>query len=91
MPKYTFFEIDIHALEAEQTVVFFKDAPGDEHIKVRWLNDVELDDLQEVPEATIRYYESLIGKNEAPFDYQFVPHVLYKGEIDVSGAKIITI
>lgn len=91
VPNYAFYEIDIHSLDAEQAVVFFKDAPGDEHIRVQWLKDVELDELQEVPGAATMYYKSLIGTDEAPFDYQFVPHVLYRGEIDVSGAKTITI
>jgi hypothetical protein len=91
VPLYKFYEIDMNSLEPNKAVVFFKTAPGEENVKVKWLSEVDFASLQEVPEATVAYYKTLIGTGELPFNYQFVPHVVYKGSIDVSTATTITL
>jgi hypothetical protein len=91
VPKYKFFEIDIKSLDPGKTVVFFKTAPGEENVTVKWLNDVDIGSLQKIPAATRSYYESLIGSGGLPFNYQFIPHILYKGEVDISKCNIITL
>jgi hypothetical protein len=91
MPDYTYFKIDVALLDTEKTVVVFKTAPGEENVTVNWLKDVKLDDLQEVPIATRKYYESMVGKDEPVFNYQFVPHIVYKGSIDISTSQITAI
>ncbi len=89
MPGYRFFQIDLSQLDPNKTVVYFKDAPGDENVVVKWLREVDLGALQEVPQATVEYYKSLVGSGELPFNYQFVPHILYLGEVNVAGVPII--
>jgi hypothetical protein len=91
VPPYTFFQIDLSKIDPSKAVIYFKDAPGDENVVVKWLKDVDLDVLQEVPTATVHYYKSLIGSGELPFNYQFVPHILYLGDVSVSDAAIITL
>lgn len=91
VPPYRFYEIDIKALDPKNTVVFFKTAPGEENVEVKWLNDVDFDSLQMIPEATIRYYRTLVGTGELPFNYQFLPHILHKGTVDISVAKVISL
>lgn len=91
VPPYKFFAIDPKLFNPEKAVVFFKSAPGEENVEIRWLRDVDLAEIQEIPQATIDYYKSLVGSRELPFNYQFVPHVVYAGSIDVSGSQIITI
>ncbi len=91
VPDYKYFEIDVNLLDPKKTVVYFKTAPGEENVVVKWLADVQLDDLQEVPSATKEYYKSLIGKDEPVFNYQFVPHICYKGAIDISSSQIVNI
>lgn len=91
IPDYNYFEIDSSSLDPSRTVVYFKTAPGEENVTVKWLKDVSLDDLQELPQATRKYYESLVGKDEQVFNYQFIPHVVHMGVVDVSGSKIISI
>lgn len=85
-----FFEIPIESFDPDKTAVFFKTAPGEENVRVKWLTDVNFDKLTEIPEATINYYKSLVGSGELPFNYQFIPHILYKGALDVSQINIIT-
>jgi hypothetical protein len=91
VPAYKFFEIDLQALDPDKTVVYFKTAPGEEHVSVQWLRDVDFASLQLIPPATVDYYQSLVGSAELPFNYQFVPHLLYLGEVDVTAAPIVTL
>ncbi len=89
LPDYRYFRIDPSALDPDKTVVFFKTAPGDEHVTVKWLRDVDLTEIQDIPLATRGYYESMVGTGEPVFNYQFVPHIVYHGTIDISSAKTI--
>ncbi len=91
LPPYRYYKIPIERLDPARAVVFFKSAPGEESTSVKWLGDVDLGSLQSVPSATKDYYESLIGTDELPFNYQFIPHVVHKGVIDVSDIEIITL
>lgn len=91
IPDYRYFEIDASELNPSQAVVYFKTAPGEEHVTVKWLKDVRLEEIQAIPPATENYYKSMVGTNEPVFNYQFVPHIVYKGTIDVSSAKIISL
>lgn len=86
-----FFEIPIDSLDPNKTAVFFKTAPGEENVTVKWIKDVDFESLTEIPDATINYYKSLVGTGELPFNYQFIPHVLYKSSLDVSNVKIISL
>lgn len=91
VPPYKFFQIELSLLDPAKTVVFFKDAIGEENVTVKWLSDVDFAALQEIPPATIRYYKSLIGTDELPFNFQFIPHILHLGSVDVASAEIIAI
>jgi len=88
IPDYRYYRIDVTKLDPARTAIYFKTAPGEKNVTVKWLSDVNLEDLQSIPEATKRYYESVIGTGEPVFNYQFVPHILYRGTIDVSDAEI---
>lgn len=91
VPDYKYFEIDSNAFDLNRAVVFFKTASGEENTVVKWLRDVNLAEFQEVPQATIDYFTTLVGTGELPFNYQFIPHVLYQGGADVSKASIISL
>lgn len=91
MPHYKFFEIPLDLLDPAKTAVYFKTAPGEENAEVKMLQDVNFATIQDMPEATKDYYQTLVGTGELPFNYQFVPHVLYKGTLDVSSVKTITL
>jgi len=91
LPDYRYFQIDPAQLDSSNTVVYFKTAPGEENVTVKWLADVNLDDLQDIPPATAEYYRSMIDTGEPVFNYQFVPHIIYRGTVDVSDAKVISL
>jgi hypothetical protein len=91
IPAYRYFEIDLTTFDPTKTAIFFKTAPGEENSEVKWLKDVNFADLTAIPEATKQYYQGVVGTGELPFNYQFIPHVLHKGPVDVSKSQIITI
>lgn len=91
IPDYQYFEIDMNILDMSKAVVYFKTAPGEEHATVKWLKDVSFDELQAIPKATREYYASMAGKDEPVFNYQFVPHIVYRGTVDVSSSSIINL
>ncbi len=91
IPDYQYFQIDPDSLDPLKAVVYFKTAPGEQNVTVECLADVDLDDLQQIPTATTDYYRSMVGTGEPVFNYQFVPHIIYRGAIDVSSAKVIPI
>lgn len=91
VPPYRFFKIDVALLDPDKVIVYFKTAPGEENSEVKWLRDVDLDSLLQIPEATINYYKTLIGTGELPFNYQFIPHIAYKGTLDISQTPVITL
>lgn len=89
IPDYQYFQIDPGTLDPAKTAVFFKTAPGDKNVTVKWLADVNLDELQLIPPATVDYYKSMIGTGEPVFNYQFVPHILYRGVIDIAAVPVV--
>lgn len=91
IPEYRYFQVDPTILNSHNSAVYFKTAPGEENVSVQWLRDINLEDLQEVPSATIKYYESMVGSGEPVFNYQFVPHILHRGSIDISESRVIGI
>lgn len=91
VPQYKYYETNVGLLDPNETAVFFKTAPGEENITIKWLADVDFDSIQNIPEATINYYKTLAGTGELPFNYQFIPHILHKGRVDISESKIISL
>ena len=91
IPPYKFYEIDIEKFDPTKTVIFFKTAPGEENTEVKWLKDVDFASIQEIPKATVEHYKTLVGTGELPWNYQFVPHVVHMGNVDISKANITTL
>lgn len=91
IPDYTYYKISTNLLDPSRTVVYFKTAPGEEHVTVKWLKDVNLEEIQDIPEATRKYYETMVGTHEPVFNYQFVPHVAYRGTVDISTAQMVSL
>ena len=91
VPAYKFYEIDVSSLDPSKAVVFFKTAPGEENVKVKWLSEVDFMTLQDIPEATVAYYKTFVGTVGLPFNYQFIPHIVYNGSVSIANATVITL
>ena len=91
IPDYSYYQIDTSVLDPSQAVVYFKTAPGEENVTVKWLRDVQLEELQIIPEATRKYYEGMVDTGEPVFNYQSVPHIIYRGTIDASTTQVVNL
>lgn len=83
---HEFFEIDPHSLNMENAIV--------ENTAINKLEKYDPDNISkhaEITEEMREYYKKEYEKGEHPLPYQRVPHILYKGTIDVSNAKRIPI
>jgi hypothetical protein len=88
-----FFQIDPNLLEVENTTVYLfnQKTENDKFDSENWLKyqPDEISKYDKIPERTARYYYVSIQKGEQPLLWAFVPHILYKGNLDVSSANII--
>ncbi len=51
----------------------------------------EMGNYSKIPPRALAYLESMLRKNEQFFTYHKMPHVLYKGTLDISNIEIITV
>lgn len=90
--SYPYFEIDPHQLDPSSTVVY----PNNPRENPNQLTEKDFvpydpEDIRKwayIPEETFEYYKSQIMANKDPLLFLFVPHILYKGTIDVSGLTL---
>jgi hypothetical protein len=89
-----FYQIDPSLFDPKHTTVYLYQ----DHV----LNKVDPDDFTEfdpanlaqysvIPEKTRQYYKESFSKGELPLMYVGVPHILYKGSIDVANLPTITV
>lgn len=85
------YKIPKSAISAEQTVVYSGESPGghitDEEVKAYDEND--LPGYAKLFESTRQYYKREIAAGRRPFLFHGVPHILYKGKINVGGLEKI--
>ncbi len=49
----------------------------------------KIDEYANVPEETLLYYKEKFLKGERPLFFHHVPHILYKGTIEIEGLAVI--
>jgi hypothetical protein len=90
-----FFEIDAHKLEPENTLVYLYSPrefgtlpPQSDFIEYK---PEEVEKYAYLPDETIEYYKKTLEAGKNPLGFHLVPHILYKGNIDISDAKVISV
>lgn len=85
------FEIDPHLLDPKDTIVYLY-----KHTDIRGnflpenfaaYDPDGLDQYSVVPQETKDYYKEMISHGKEPMLFHRVPHILYKGSINISGLK----
>ncbi len=92
--SHKFFEIDPELLEPEKTIVFLYDGL-DRINKMKKENFASYDPTEVskydiLPDETRRYYADMISQNKRPLSFHGVPHILYKGNLDIKKLNIST-
>ncbi|MES2216529.1 MAG: hypothetical protein V4481_04520 [Patescibacteria group bacterium] len=49
----------------------------------------KIEEYRKVPQVTLDYYKEKFDAGERPLLFHHIPHILYKGAIDVTGVEII--
>ncbi len=54
-------------------------------------NSEKIEKFSSLPQSTKDYYKKMIDKHERPLLYHRVPHILYKGTLDITNLPIISV
>jgi hypothetical protein len=94
LPDMEFFEIDPHTLNSEDTTVYlYKHSNMANKLKEDNFAQYNPDDIERyslLPQDTKMYYKEMIVQGKRPLLFHRVPHILFKGSIDVSKIKRIS-
>jgi hypothetical protein len=89
-----FFEIDPYSLNPEDTTVYlYTHSNMGNELKEDNFAQYNPDDVERysvLPQDTKMYYKEMIVQNKRPLLFHRVPHILFKGSIDVSKIKRIS-
>ncbi|MBC7981444.1 hypothetical protein H7X65_00005 [Candidatus Parcubacteria bacterium] len=93
--ELNFYQIDPELLNPDNTTVYLY-ADTSNKVKMELENFAEyipneIEQYSPIPKETKEYYKKRIDEGEQPLIYVRVPHILFKGSIDVSNLPIITV
>ena len=83
-----FFELDAELLDPERTVIFLnRRSEADES---QWLpfDPARLAGLTDLTEPTRRYYRECAALGKRPLLYGYLPHVLFRGELETRSLPV---
>jgi hypothetical protein len=90
-----FFEIDPFDLDADRTVVFVnrRASATDALDGSQWMpfQSAALTELSTFNEASRRYYRECAQGGRRPLLWGYLPHVLYRGSLDIRTLRIIEV
>ncbi len=92
-PIRKWFKINPRDLVKDNTLVFLFERARKITTKkdYEWFDISKIKKYSELSQKTINYYESSYKNNERPLLFNYVPHILYKGSINISKLEIITV
>ncbi|MBP6883911.1 MAG: hypothetical protein KBC06_01615 [Candidatus Pacebacteria bacterium] len=93
--KMRFFQIDPNLLDLKLATLYLNNQETMGHNMTlenfTQLKIEELNKYTEIPQETKDYYFKKFNKGETPLAFVKIPHVLYKGSINVSNSPIIEV
>lgn len=89
------YQVDPRLLDAAKAVVYLNSGPWKGSVAVASdFLPFDLEKLAEyaaLPQTTREYYGRAYAEGKAPLLYVGVPHILYKGSLDIGGLPIVTV
>lgn len=88
-----FLEIDSKLLDLDKTVLYlyFTDGPGLNPKEIIRFNPNELGKYSELRYETKKYYKEEYLTSERPLLFYKIPHILFKGSLDIDDATVIEV
>lgn len=96
-PNFTmeYYQVDPTLLDPKNTTVYLyahvdlEDKMSNENFAA--YNPEELNHFSLMPQSTKDYYKEMVDKGERPLLYHRIPHILYKGNLDLANISVITV
>lgn len=90
----TFYQIHPNLIDPKHTIVYLypntnKDQMSEENFVPYAPEDVSKFSL--IPQASKDYYREMFSKGERPLFYHRIPHILYKGELNIADVAVVTV
>lgn len=86
--KFRYFQIPIDSLDlARMTVV--KQLPVSKTREYEEFDMRRMEHYATIPPETFQHWREALVQGSRPFLYLYIPHILYRGTIDVSGLPIV--
>lgn len=93
VPPLRWFEVDPRALDASRLHIYWylHSDPDLKEDPANWepFRESLLPRLREVPEATREHYAEAARSGKRPLAFYRVPHLLYRGELELEGVRVI--
>ena len=89
-----FFEIDAGLLDPARTVAFLNSTDREHRFDPEqwsWFDPSMVARLSSLPELTRAYYAECAREGWTPLRFAYVPHVLFRGSLDVSDSPVILV
>ena len=81
---WKFYEIDASLLDPTKTVVYIGSPSDMIETDFFAFDPNDLEKYSTVPEATKVYYKRIADRGERPLTFHLIPHILFRGSIDIS-------
>lgn len=92
--KKRFYKIDPNILDVENSTVYlykYKRSTKIDNKNFVPFNPDQLSQYETLPEYTKEYFKKMKEEGKRPLIYHGVPHILYKGTLDISNCEIIEV
>ncbi len=89
--ELNFFEVDPARLDPKLTTVYLYNKRKGEPKEYVPFDPHNLEQYATLSDRTKNYYKECIASKKDPLLFHMVPHILFKGSIDISKSKIIKV
>ena len=90
--EWRFYKIPLKDLELNKTIVYlYNDKPRETLSSGNFKKLIESDfqKYSEIPIETVRYYKDMFDQRKKPLVFHRIPHIFYRGVLDISKYKIV--
>jgi hypothetical protein len=90
-PKNHCFKIPIDSLDQSRMAVLTRMGMNmaSEHDVYERFDPLRMQAYAQIPRITLLYWQQVLTQKQRPLYYLHIPHILYRGTIDVSNASVV--
>jgi len=95
LKNFKWFKIPVESLDPKNLIVYLykEKMVGKKTIDPSEFEDFDMNKMEEygeIGDGTKKYFKEKIQNNEDPMMFHMIPHILYKGTIDISNIELIS-